>query len=129
MKRPSAHTPSAIRYAKGASESGAYMLGISENPDGSGWSLIFQLADEFDEQDEALGMATYCIATPDGRTHYGGVESCELLEDELHLALSPRAARTLGLQEHLRLPVILDDRSRATLLDGLTQVGLLAAPA
>src|SRR5215213_3435053 len=92
-----------IRRAGETYEHGVYSVGVSENADGSGWSLVFSAADEYTAQDARLGQDTHALSTADGATTYAGVRSCALTSDHLDLALMPDAAADLGLPERLRL--------------------------
>ena len=113
-----------ITHVTTVHEDGVFILGVAERHHGLGWHLIFQLADEFDAQDEKLGMATYCISNVDGRTHYGGVDRCELSENELRLELSHEAAGQLGLPTALRIPLALARTEWETLDGGLRRLGV-----
>jgi hypothetical protein len=70
------------------------------------WQLMFQRADEFDEQDRDLGMDTYCIVSgwQEG-TIYGGVESWSADADQIGLRLTPKAALELGLATSVSISI------------------------
>ncbi len=113
-----------IRFAGDAYENAVYSVGVAENADGSGWSLIFSAAESHDEQDVLLGQDTYSLSLPDGATTYGGVRRCALAADEFEIELSTEAAEALALPEHLRLPLELDQRAWDLLRTGLARVGV-----
>ncbi|WP_328996283.1 Imm10 family immunity protein [Kribbella sp. NBC_01245] len=69
----------------------------------SGTSFELQRALEFDAQDAALGLATYCLSNTLGATHYGGVETWNLTPGSLTLSLSGEAAKALNLPRTLQL--------------------------
>jgi hypothetical protein len=74
----------------------------------SGDTLEIQRALEFDDQDAALGMATYCIAR-NGRSHYGGLVHWSLRNTTLTLGLDEHAAATLELPLVTQLEVSASD--------------------
>jgi Immunity protein 10 len=76
---------------------------LAEHPDGSGCRLEFQIALEFDEQDEEMGMDTYCLCTETGATHYGGVVSWQIVGSRLEVSLDREAAEELGLDVDLSI--------------------------
>lgn len=87
----------------------------------SGKSLELQRALKFDAQDVALGMATYCLSTSLGATHYGGIDTWHLAPHSLTLSLSSATAEALNLPRTLELHADaeelgqLDDRIRRIL--------------
>lgn len=66
-----------------------------EDEDGN--TLGIERADEFDEQDVAEGMDTYCVVLGTGQSVYGGVDSWEV-DRPGHglLVLTAEAAEVLG---------------------------------
>ncbi len=100
-----------------------YVVGIAENMDGSGQTLLLQTAlTPIDEQDRTLNMETYCVSTAWGATVYGGVTSCALQDDLLTLGLDPRAAETLGIGQDCRFRLRVDQDSIEQLKQGLRTV-------
>ncbi|BCY10457.1 Imm10 family immunity protein [Actinoplanes sp. L3-i22] len=97
--------------------------GFAEEPDGSGFALMFQRTDyEPDEQDVRLGFDTYCLTTGDGRTHYGGLRSANLAGADLTLTISPDASAAVGLAEISTIKLDVDAVSLADFREGLPQV-------
>ncbi|WP_203754037.1 Imm10 family immunity protein [Actinoplanes cyaneus] len=97
--------------------------GFAEEPDGSGFALMFQRTDyEPDEQDVRFGFDTYCLTTGDGRTHYGGLRSAKLAGADLTLTISPDASATIGVAEVSTITLDVDADSLAAFRDGLPQV-------
>ena len=76
-----------------------FAIVLAENLDGSGLRLELQRALSFDRQDRTLGQDTYCIATQDGATYYGGVECWTLNPSSLVLRLSQPAQEVLGVED------------------------------
>jgi len=74
-----------------------------EHVNGSGAWIDFQLALEFSDQDTRLGMDTYCIATDEGHTQYGGIERVEVGPDFVDVLFGPGAAAKLHLPRRLRI--------------------------
>ncbi len=100
-----------------------YVVGIAENEDGSGESLLFQTAiTAAEEQDRALGMDTYCVSTAWGATVYGGVMACALRDDLLTLKFDPPAAETLGISQECRFRLRVDQDRIEQLKQGLRTV-------
>ncbi len=104
------------------SEDGVVIVGLAEYPDGDGQNLIFQLGLEFDEQDVALGMDTYCLSVETGATFYGGVTSCVLDGDLLTIGLDAEAAATLRTGEECRLRLMVPPESIALVAEVLRKV-------
>jgi hypothetical protein len=75
-------------------ESGLESLGIAAAPEGP--ALIFQRADDYDEQDRRLGQDTYCICDEAANVHYGGVVAWSLAGGMLRIELDPVAAEVFG---------------------------------
>ncbi|NBF09166.1 Imm10 family immunity protein [Pseudomonas sp. Fl4BN1] len=65
-------------------------FGLADDPVEPEHYLLLQRAEAFDEQDRALGMATYYVelAGP-GAAGYGGIERVQLAEGQLTLHFSP----------------------------------------
>jgi hypothetical protein len=104
---------------------GVFSLGLAEDAAGSRRALVFQLADDFDEQDYASGTATYAISTPESAISDGGVQRCLLYHDILTLGLDESTASELGLPMTLRLRLLVSDEDARQLADGLRRLGLL----
>lgn len=80
------------------------LVGLAENADLGGWQLIFQRADEFDDQDVALGMDTYCIVSGNQEgTIYGGVVDWEPIGNTIDFSFTPDAAAELGMAINTRI--------------------------
>ena len=73
-------------------------LVLAEHYERTGRRLEIQRSLQFDEQDEALGMDSYCLVT-DGGTHYGGVLSWDIGGSTLRIELDTAAASALGASE------------------------------
>jgi hypothetical protein len=69
----------------------------------TGDAFEIQRSLEFDDQDRAMGMDTYCLVLGSGPTHYGGVAHWTLDDSALELVLTTDAAAALGIAPHLRL--------------------------
>jgi hypothetical protein len=97
---------------------GAFVVVLAEHPDGSGLRLEIQRALEFDEQDRALGMDTYCLCTDSGATHYGGIVRHELSSPWLTIVLDVSAAEALGTRGY-RLRLAVDPAGFSEILAGI----------
>jgi len=85
-------------------EDGGVLIAMAgEHVNGSGAWIDFQLALEFSAQDTRLGMDTYCIATDEGHTHYGGIDGIEVGADYVDVLFSLAAAAKLHVPRRLRL--------------------------
>jgi hypothetical protein len=76
---------------------------LAENVDSSGWNLIFQRARQFDEQDRAQGIDTYCLSNEAGLTSYGGISNWRIAGTELVLTLDDKVCGDLGLANEMRV--------------------------
>lgn len=105
---------------------GCLVVGLAEEKDGGGRSLLFQrwLGGDLagDRQDRLLGMDTYCISNESGATVYGGVSSWGLEGDVLVLCLSTESAEALRLGRECRFRLLVDRQSIARLVEGLSRV-------
>jgi len=99
-----------------------FVIIFAQNPDGRGERLELQRALTFDEQDHDLGMDTYCLCMASGATHYGGVLSWRLDDGGLVLRLTAEAAAALGVDDVVRVDVLMTPALRAALLAGLKRV-------
>lgn len=69
------------------------------------WHLEFQRALEPDEQDEALGMDSYCVTLPGGACAYACLASVLVEDGHIHLVFHEDPAQELGLDSaELNLP-------------------------
>ncbi|KTC37327.1 MAG: Imm10 family immunity protein [Pseudomonas sp.] len=69
------------------------ILGLADDPAQPGQYLLLQRAEHFDEQDEALGMATYHVELGgQGVSGYGGIEQVLLAPGQLTLHFSQAVA-------------------------------------
>ena len=85
-------------------EDGGVLIAMAgENVNGKGAWVDFQLALDPSEQDTRLGMDTYCVATHEGRTHYGGIERVEAGSDYVDVLFGAEAAAKLDLPPLLRI--------------------------
>jgi len=101
----------------------AFVVGLAENLDGSGKSLLLSTTlTVFDDQDRALDEGTYSISTEWGATTYGGLTGCVRRSDVLTLTFDTDAAETLGIGCECRLQLHVDDQSIAALQQGLRRV-------
>jgi hypothetical protein len=107
-----------------ADDSGTFVIGLRENTTPEAWSLLlFESADEPDEQDLDLDMDTYCVVVDPGQaTTYGGVLECELRDTSLRLRLAGSAATDLGLPPDTTFPLEVSAAQLATLRRGLRRV-------
>lgn len=60
---------------------------------------------EFDTQDQAAGMDTYCLVRSSGETYYGGVSDWAVRSSVLVLGLSAEAATALQLPPRSEIPI------------------------
>ena len=87
------------------------------------WHLAFQRALEPDEQDEALGLDSYCVTLPSGACAYACLASALVEDGNLHLVFHNNPAQELGLDSiDLILPLGLDADQRQALGTGLQSV-------
>ena len=87
------------------------------------WHLEFQRPLEPDEQDEALGMDSYCVTPPSGACAYACLASVLVENGNLHLVFHEDPAQELGLDSaELSLPLGLDAGQLNDLLTGLQSV-------
>jgi len=70
----------------------------------SGDVLEIQRALQFDDQDVALGLDTYCLVRG-GLTHYGGVLAWKLNRGTLTFTLDLEAAKVLQLPDDISIPI------------------------
>ncbi len=87
------------------------------------WHLEFQRALEPDEQDEALGMDSYCVTPPSGACAYACLASVLVENGNLHLVFHEDPAQELGLDSaELNFPLGLDADQLDELISGLQSV-------
>ncbi len=103
-------------------EDNTLVVGLSQDQEGCGQTLLFQVAHSFDEQDRALGMDTYAVSNEAGATVYGGVTSCILEGDILTVRFHPEAAATLEMDEECRYRLLVGRSSIVRLAEGLRRV-------
>jgi hypothetical protein len=75
------------------SDTNVFTVVFAEREDGDGRSLEIQRALNFDEQDRALGQATYCLCLDRSTTHYGDIDTCILRDAVLTITLRGGAVR------------------------------------
>jgi hypothetical protein len=116
--------PSTLSHAAEDGADGAYVLGVSEYPDGGGRVVSFQLGlDDSGEQDSDQRFDTYCVVLDPGQhIVYGGITECVIEEQTLRLRLSPQAARDLGVDPVLRFRLALDHEQLALVRAGLRRI-------
>lgn len=82
-----------IRHLRADGYEGVYF------EDENGNTLGIERVDEFDEQDVAMGMDTYCIVLGTGQSAYGGVDSWSLdRPGHAMLVLTQETADELGTE-------------------------------
>jgi Immunity protein 10 len=86
---------SAVAFERDDRLNARYLV-LAEHADGSGRRVEVQRALEFDDQDLALGMDTYCVVTEEQATHYGGVLHWRIEGSTLHVDLTEEAGRAMG---------------------------------
>lgn len=79
-----------------------YFEGLFLRDRGSGDTFEIQRSIEFDEQDVAMGMDTYCLVWH-GATHYGGIVEWAIDGNSFTVHLSDDARAELGLPPRLTL--------------------------
>jgi len=95
------------------SELNTFAVGMYDSIETPEQWFQLQKALVIDEQDQALGMDTYCVVLSNGVTHYGGIESCVLQQDLLRLHLTVVAAQALGIEEEVEASVAVIDNHTA----------------
>ncbi|MFF4606559.1 Imm10 family immunity protein [Streptomyces sp. NPDC001339] len=97
-----------------------FTVGMAEQQ-GEGHQLIIQISlYEPDDQDEQLGLDTYCVMAESGATHYGGIEEAVLTGNTLRLSFTEEATSGLGLPSpSLTLHLDVPDDDVAALASGL----------
>ncbi|MGW4400239.1 Imm10 family immunity protein [Amycolatopsis nivea] len=104
-------------------EAGILTVGLGEEADGSGRSLLIQRQfGEFSQQDVALGQDTYCLMTEDGATCYGGITGFVLDGSAVKVTLSEEAASILGLSVQQSIDLEIDAGDRERLEHAMVQV-------
>ena len=73
----------------------------------SGDDLQIQRSLDFDDQDHALGMATYCLVRG-GAAHYGGLVAWRVSGSSFVMELNSEAAEALDLPAMTEIPVDAD---------------------
>jgi len=96
-----------------------FLVALAESPDGEGACLEIQRAFEFDDQDEQLGMDTYCLCTETGATYYGGVLSWRVEAGLLSISLDESAAAELGIDQNFSIALRLTDSEIDALVEGI----------
>lgn len=101
-----------------------FILGLSEDDEGAGKYLIFQIKlGESTGQDRRLGFDTYCIVDEEHRVAYGGVEQVALDGRSLRLNFSDRTAFMLDMeQRELELLLDIDEREIDDMWNELNRV-------
>lgn len=87
--------------------------------EGTGDTIEFQRAIEFDDQDRALGQDTYCIVRG-AATIYGGLESWRLIGTTLSFILTVEASDVLELPTTVEIE--LDDDGAAVVQEQLAAI-------
>ncbi|MFB9991460.1 Imm10 family immunity protein [Deinococcus oregonensis] len=98
-----------------------YLVALRDDPQDPQDEFQIQHSLFQDEQDEELGMDTYCIVLSGGTTHYGGITSCILRHHVLEIELNDQARAMLEI-ERIRVELQLDAARLAVLRDGLNHV-------
>jgi hypothetical protein len=91
--------------------------------DDGGMRIEFQRAiEEFDEQDRALGMDTYCLCTHTGATHYGGVTGWSVKDGVLRVELDADAALELEVDRALAIELCMSTEEIEAVTAGIERV-------
>jgi hypothetical protein len=98
------------------------VLGVTDDSDGDGHSVIFQRSSTFTDQDRELGQDTFAVTTETGAIAYGGLESYDVGDDALVLEFEPAAADDLGLPTSTRVELALSRHDLDELRAGLAEV-------
>lgn len=96
-----------------------FVVALKEHANGSGHSVAFSRALEFDEEDRRLGLDTYCVSDSTGASAYGGVQSWELKRGALHMILTEACSREMGVAGYI---VEYPEDREPLLREGLTRV-------
>ncbi|MBB5868541.1 hypothetical protein F4553_001920 [Allocatelliglobosispora scoriae] len=116
-------TPFEVKCVGVVDESGGYSfsVGIAENSDGGGRSVIFGILTDAlpDEGDDYI----YSVTDEGHRTSTGGVVECFLNRDRLLLSFSEIAAQIFEVREsRISFPLQISDREFTELADGLARI-------
>lgn len=94
---------------------------LGDHPDEPQEWLELQRSLSEDEQDEEIGMDTYCLVRSGGAVHYGGVRACHLKRHTLTLHLDNEAAAVLETPTY-HLGLNMTNEAFAELQNGLLAV-------
>ena len=85
--------------------------------------LQFQLSDEGDEHDEALGLNTYYVEKDDqSNSCYGGIESIDLHTNTIRIKLNDVGSQRLDLDRVVLITFDADEETLGELRSGLTTI-------
>lgn len=100
----------------------AFVVGLSEDADGTGRTVLFMCPVEPDEE-VTPDQDTYCTVNQDQATIYGGIRAVAIGREWIDMTVSPEFAEELGLPgEQLRWPLAIPDDQFGALVDGMTRV-------
>jgi len=108
--------------AEEARDLNSFIVFLYENADGTGEHIEFQRSLVFDEQDAEHGMDTYCIATGEGASHYGGLVWWSVCDKTLILQIDPRAAAVLGVDQDLHISLEIERTTVLQLIECMKRV-------
>jgi hypothetical protein len=113
--------PATLRDVAKDEVNGVFIVTASEQPEGGGRCITFQIdAEGAVADDDTDGFDTYCVVLDPGQhTVYGGVSECVVDDGQLSIRFTEGAAHTLGQGRILRCELALDESQLATLRYGL----------
>jgi hypothetical protein len=98
---------------------GVRVLGLAENADGSGWSLVFQ---EGDEGEAMPTLRQHCVSDQLGRSSYGAILTWIVDGKWLRLNLAEAAQNDLELPPHVSVDLDAVAGEIETLRQDLTRI-------
>jgi hypothetical protein len=106
-----------------ADEDGILSVGVAEQSDGSGRTLVLQGVDPTSPSTELLEPEEgYCVIVDGEATVYGGLAAVGLRDGRLQITFTPRGARTLHLPTKVTITLDVDDTSIEELGAGIRRV-------
>jgi hypothetical protein len=99
----------------------SFMIVLADDPENPEEWIELQQALEYDEQDQELGMDSYCIVDESGASYYGGISECKLDQKVLGFALNEEAGATLGF-DSLVIELAFAEPSKEALCEALQTI-------
>lgn len=106
-----------------AEENGILTVGVAEQPDGTGRTLLLQGVNPASSSADLLHPDEgYCVIIDAGPTVYGGLTAIGIHDGVLKLRLVPSAARTLQLPTEVTITLDVDHTAVSALRTGIRRV-------